>query len=208
MRGRTTLTIVEPTEEISQEGVQGVHASASRSDLRRRRRLSQPEALEIARLYAETNTPAAEIRELFGIGDSSLYRLVQQQGIALRGRTASATRPNAPRPQTPAARRLRSSSPKQAQEAVSQPGSNEAPTGARPARRVNGRSGGIGVRRAPVPETTPAPSDTVASGTGKRLQFRIQFMAERVVRATDMRDALRQAESLGATEITAVSRED
>src|SRR5438128_2184678 len=52
------------------------------------------------------------------------------------------------------------------------------------------------------------PSDTVASGTGKRQQFRILFMAERVVRATDMRDALRQAESLGATEITAVSRED
>ena len=173
--------------------------------LRHSLRLSS--CLEIARLYAETSTPTAEIREQFGIGDSSLYRIVQQQGIALRGRTASSTRPNAPRAQTPAARRLLSSSPKQAQEAVSQPGSNEAPTGARQARRVNARSGGIRVRRAPVTEKTAAPSDT-ASGTGKRQQFRILFMAERVVRATDMRDALRQAESLGATEITAVSRED
>ncbi len=91
---------------------------------------------------------------------------------------------------------------------MSQLGSNEAPTGARPVRRAKGRSGGLRVRRAPVTEKTPAPSDTVASGTGKRQQFRILFMAERVVRATDMRDALRQAELLGATEITAVSRED
>ena len=202
------MTIVEPTKEVSVEGVQGVHASTSRSDRRRRRRLSHAEALEIARLYAETNTPTAEIRERFGIGDSSLYRIVQQQGIALRGRTASSTRPNAPRPPTPAARRLRSSSPKQAQDAVLEPGPNEAPTAARPARHVNARSGGIRERRAPVTDKTPAPSDTVALGTGKRQQFRILFMAERVVRATDMRDALRQAESLGATEITAVSRED
>ena len=202
------LTIVGPTKDALVEGVQGVHASTSRSDRRRRRRLSQAEALEIARLYAQTNTPTAEIRERFGIGDSSLYRILQQQGRALRGRTASSTWPSAPRAQTPAAGRLRSSSPKQAQDATSRPGSNEGPSGARPARRVSARSSGLRVRLARVMEKTPAPAGTVAAGTGKRQQFRILFMAERVVRATDIGDALRQAESLGATEITAVSRED
>jgi transposase-like protein len=157
------MTTVEPTKEVSVEGVQEVHASTSRSDRRQGRRLSQAEALEIARLYAETNTPTAETRERFGIGDSSLYRIVQQRGIVLRGRTASSTRPNAARAQTPVARRLRSSSLKQAPETVSQPGSNEGPAGASPGRRVNGRSGGMRLRRAAVTEKTPAPSDTVAS---------------------------------------------
>jgi hypothetical protein len=40
------------------------------------------------------------------------------------------------------------------------------------------------------------------------LRFRVRFQAERVFEATDVRDALRQAETLGATEITAVARED
>jgi transposase-like protein len=116
------LSIVEPAAIVSEGGVQDGHANSLRSeDSRRRRRLSHDEALEIARLYGATSTPTSEIRERFGIGDSSLYRIVQRQGIALRGRTASSTQPNTQRAQTPAARRPRSSSPKQAQKAVSQP---------------------------------------------------------------------------------------
>jgi hypothetical protein len=65
------LSIVEPSATVSEPGPQGEHASASRSiDSRRRRRLSNGEALEIARLYGETSTPTSEIRERFGIGDS------------------------------------------------------------------------------------------------------------------------------------------
>jgi transposase-like protein len=199
------LSIVEPAQAVSLEGVQGGHASVSRSeDSRRRRRLSKDEALEIARLYGQTSTPTSEIRERFGIGDSSLYRIVQRLGIALRGRTASSTRPNTPPPRTPAARRPRSSSPKQAQEAVS-PGPNATPRST----RVYGRAGGTGVRRTPGTNKTTAPSGTVASRTGgHRRQFRVLFMAERVVQATDMADALRQVESLGAIEITAVARQE
>jgi transposase-like protein len=200
------LSIVEPAATVSEDGVQGRHASTSRSeDSRRRRRLSNDEAMEIARLYGETSTPTSEIRERFGIGDSSLYRIVQRQGIALRGRTTSSTRPTTQRAQAPAARRPRSSSPKQAQKAVSRTGSNTAPR----ATRVNGRTGGTGVRRAPGTKKTTAPSGTVASRTGdNRGQYRILFMAERVVQATDMADALRQVESLGAIEITAVARQE
>jgi transposase-like protein len=198
------LSIVEPLVTVSEAGVQGGHASTSRSEgSRRRRRLSKNEAIEIARLYGETSTPTSEIRQRFGIGDSSLYRIVQRQGIALRGRTASSTQPTTQRAQTPAARRPRSSSPKQPQKAASRTGSNTPP---RPT-RVDGRTGGTGVRRAPGTKKTTAPSGTVASGTGNdRRQFRIVFRAERVVQATDIADALRQVKSLGAIEITAVAR--
>ena len=37
---------------------------------------------------------------------------------------------------------------------------------------------------------------------------KIPFQAERVTEAWDIRDALRRAESLGATEVTALTRED
>ena len=195
------MSIVEPSATVSEPGAQSGHASASRSkDSRRRRRLSNGEALEIARLYGETSTPTSEIRQRFGIGDSSLYRIVQRQGIALRGRTASATRPNTQPAQTHAARRPRSASPKQPQQLASRTGSNAAPQ----ATRLTGRTG---VRRAPGTKKTTAPSGTAASGTGdSRRQFRILFRTERIVQATDMTDALRKVESLGAIEITAVAR--
>jgi transposase-like protein len=200
------LSIVEPAATVSEDGVQSGHASTSRpDDSRRRRRLSTDEALEIARLYGETNTPTSEIRERFGIGDSSLYRIVQRQGIALRGRTASSVRPNTQRAQTSPARRSRSSSPKQAQTPASQPSGNTAPHGP----RMTGRTRGAGVRRPSGIAKTTAPSRSVASQTGgKRGQFRILFMVERIVQATDMADALQQAESLGAIEITAVTRQE
>jgi hypothetical protein len=57
-------------------------------------------------------------------------------------------------------------------------------------------------------KTTSLPG-TVALRTGNdRPQFRILFLGERIVRATDVHDALRQAEMFGAIEITAVSKVD
>jgi hypothetical protein len=38
------------------------------------------------------------------------------------------------------------------------------------------------------------------------VRFRIHFVAEATIVAVDMRDALRQAEGMGATEITSVTR--
>jgi hypothetical protein len=37
-------------------------------------------------------------------------------------------------------------------------------------------------------------------------KYRVSFAASRVIRAVDIRDAIRQAEELGATEISAIVR--
>jgi len=51
-----------------------------------RRRLTPDQQREIARIYSETGTPVAEIRERFGIGEASLYRVQQKIGVSPRGR--------------------------------------------------------------------------------------------------------------------------
>jgi transposase-like protein len=204
---KNQLSIAEPAKAVSVVGVQGLLASTSRPDGRRRRRVSKDEAREIGRLYAETSIPTSEIRERFDIGDSSLYRIVQQQGVPLRGRTAARSQSKSPR--TPAARRHGLPSTNRASQAIAQPGATKAITAARATRGVDGRSIGRLVRGAPVTGKRMSRPGTVALRTGNnRHQFRIFFTGERVVRATDVHDALRQAELFGAVEITAVSRVD
>jgi len=56
-----------------------------------------------------------------------------------------------------------------------------------------------------VRETSADGSSTGAAANGKR--FRIRYFGERVFEARTIQDALRQAESLGATEIMGVARE-
>ena len=58
-----------------------------------RRILTEDQKREVARLYSETTTPVPEIKKQFGIAESSLYRLIQQRGVAPRGRVAAATQP-------------------------------------------------------------------------------------------------------------------
>ena len=53
------------------------------------RKLSDEQEVEVTRLYAETNTPIADIAGRFGIGESSVYRVAQRHGASLRGRTTS-----------------------------------------------------------------------------------------------------------------------
>src|SRR4051794_38606013 len=53
----------------------------------RRPRLTPEELGEIARLYTEEAASPSELRARFGIGDSSLYRMLQKQGVTLRGRS-------------------------------------------------------------------------------------------------------------------------
>jgi transposase-like protein len=155
------LSTVETTDESSTER-QDASANRARAGGLRRRRLSEDEKLEIARLYADTSTPTAEIRERFGIGESSLYRVVQGHGVALRGRRGQA---NGVPPTPPA-----------------------------PSKPTRGR--------APRAIATPR-----TAGAAQQ-QFRSQFHAETVLQANDLRGALRQAESLGAIDITAVVRQD
>ncbi len=207
------LSVVKPPDDSSTDIAQETRASGARSNGSRRRRLNQDEEREIARLYAETSTPTSEIRERFRIGDSSLYRVVQRRGLALRGRTASSTsstQRRLPRAHAPAARRRRSSTANGAPLAVSQPRSLPATAEVRPSQRMDGRSSRRAMRRTSVTVATTSPAKRAASqtGGGARHRFRIRFEAESVFEAKDIQDALRKAESLGATEVTAISRED
>jgi transposase-like protein len=122
-----------------------------------RRILTEDQKREVARLYSETTTPVPEIKKQFGIAESSLYRLIQQRGVAPRGRVAAATQPVAK------ATRQRS-----------------APNG-----------------------KVAAPRSSKSAG-----KYRVSFAAVRVVSAKNIRDAIRQAEGLGATTITAITRSE
>src|SRR6266699_1520935 len=74
-------------------GAQGDGATTTR------RKLNDSQEREVTRLYAETDTPVSEISKRFGIGESSVYRVAQRHGAALRGRS---TKPSAPRPRAAA----------------------------------------------------------------------------------------------------------
>jgi transposase-like protein len=183
------LSIVEGIQNTSAENASAIRASAVRPAGSRRRRLSPDEQRDIARLYANTSMPTSEIRERFGIGESSLYRVVQRHGVALRGRTDSSTKPTSPRTRAAGPQGQRSSEASGAKLAASRSRSTR------------------GVAAA---EGTRSLDDSASSrtGSGARQRFRIQFQGEVVVEAADIRDALRQAESLRPTVITAVARED
>jgi transposase-like protein len=161
MRGSSELSIVNGIQNTSADSPTEALVNVTQPAGSRRRRLSPDEERDIARLYADISTSTSEIRERFGIGDSTLYRVVQRHGVSLRGRAASPAKPS--RPQT----------------------------------RVRASEGTTSLARR-------APSGT---GGGAQQRFRIQFRGESVVEAADIRDALRQAELLGATEITSVARE-
>jgi outer membrane biosynthesis protein TonB len=74
-----------------------------------------------------------------------------------------------------------------------QPTPPAAPAPAKPAR----------ARRAPVRRATPRRAPAV---TGQR--FVVEYRVDRVLRATNIRDALRQANALGASDVVAITRED
>ena len=74
-----------PTDETSDQHAAPVATPRPRA---KRRNLTEAQKAELGRLYAETTTPLSEIKSRFGIAESSLYRLLQQRGITLRGRSA------------------------------------------------------------------------------------------------------------------------
>jgi len=60
-----------------------------------RHRLTPEQRREIGRLYSESDVSVAALRERFNVSEPSVYRILQTQGIALRGRaTATATPTN------------------------------------------------------------------------------------------------------------------
>jgi transposase-like protein len=150
--------------------------------------LTPSEQEEVVRMYQEATTSTADIREKFGIGDSSLYRLLQKHGVALRGRSAT-TSPTATRTRT--STRARTSA------------SGRRPRRGRTAARRQTRS------RVPVATITPAASGASPSARtdGSTHAFSVSFRTVRVVQARSALDALREVERLGATDIEELSRQ-
>ena len=170
---KNSMTPAPPQKLSSDKQSSSVEPKAHRSP---RRMLSEHQKREVARLYAETTTPVPEIKRQFGIAESSLYRLIQQRGVAPRGRVPVANGPvlkSAPQP-TASKREV----------ATSQ-------------QSVRSRSN---VSRRQTPSLSPSSKSGVA--------YRVSFAALQIVTAVDIRDALRQAEHLGATEITAIVRSE
>jgi len=82
------LTVVEEVHDVPAANAQAPVASIIKTRRSRRPSLSLEEKQEVARLYADSCTPTSEICARLGIGESSLYRILQLQGVPLRGRTA------------------------------------------------------------------------------------------------------------------------
>jgi transposase-like protein len=177
-KGETVVTTDNSETTPSTTTAPAPNVQPPSGDTKRRRRaprrnLSEEQKREITHLYSETSTPLPEIRQRFGIGDSSLYRLIQQYGGKLRGRTPRAS------------------------------ASKAAATSQKPARRASAPARGRRTRVA----TTRRSAPSVAESSSK-ITFRVSFVGTRIVSASTMRDAVRQGEAFGATEITEVVRLD
>jgi transposase-like protein len=198
------LSIVEPVEEVDEpsiESTDGAQAGKASSDRSRRRRLSPEQQREVARLYADANIPTSEIRERFGIGESSLYRIVQRQEVPLRGRgqtvssQAERSEGSDGRQDSPTSRPVRKQ-----RGSASQPRAAGARTGRGTSRRADGAG-------ATMTSARPAPRSQSPRSQSPQHRFRIRFEGERVVEAPDIQSALRQIEALGSAEIRSVTRE-
>jgi transposase-like protein len=169
----------------------------------RRTNLSEDQKREITRLYSETSTPLPEIRQRFGIGDSSLYRLIQQYGGKLRGRAPRATQASAT---TSSSRRAPRAARATTTPAASRSSASRTPRAARASRST----------AAPASRSTAAPAratrrpraSQAAPPSSGRSQFRVSFVGVRTVTASNIADAVRQASAFGATEITGVVRQE
>jgi transposase-like protein len=199
-----------PTPPAGSTTVRRLEANEATRVLPTRRKLSDEQDGEVTRLYADTTLPVSEIARTFGIGESSVYRVAQRHGAALRGTQA----PPGPSRAEPAAAA-----------AGGRPGARAAALAAKPPEtrstpEIVGAPARVAPRatRAREAEPTAARAHTERGLSGARAplrvrgvtfgRFRIRFLAERVVHARDIRDALRLAESFDAIEVTAVTHED
>jgi hypothetical protein len=70
----------EAADSQSATSATGEPARAAASGGRTARRLSAEQEHEVARLYAETRTPAADLAHRFGISQTSVMRIAQRRG--------------------------------------------------------------------------------------------------------------------------------
>jgi hypothetical protein len=193
-----------------------------------RRKLTDDQEREVTRLYSQTETPVPDISKQFGIGESSVYRLVERHGGKLRGRTSKTASAAAAKPAGRRAianatsattrRGTRTGTRKPAATSTSSPGSATVAT-AKPRRgaaaRQSSARASASATRATRGTRTPRAGRTSASArsaattraaaaSGSR--FKVSFVAEVTVNAGSISDAIRQAEALGATEVTSITR--
>jgi hypothetical protein len=183
------------------------------------RKLSEEQEREVTRLYAETATPLGEIGRRFGIGHTSVARIAQWYGAALRspsisramasgrqGSAASAETGRAIEPET---------KPTQPEPAAQPMGPTVGPS-ARGPKSAGGRRTAPVVHRpraeAPVASATPVTTASrrsrtagVASSSEVR-RFVVTFAAEQVLEAESALDALQQAQAGGATDVISIIR--
>ena len=175
-----------------------------------RRKLSDEQERELTRLYADTTMPVSEIARTLGIGESSVYRVAQRHGAALRGRQ---TPPGAPQAK-PATSGARARPGARATASVAQPPETPSPPAVAGAaawvrpRDANTREAALTAALARSRARAPNGPRSVRASAATLGRFRIRFLAERVVQARDIQDALRQAESFEAIEVTAVTHEE
>ena len=199
-----------PSPPASSTTVKQLETNEAQRGFPTRRKLSDEQEEELTRLYSDTTMPVSEIARTFGIGESSVYRVAQRHGAASRGRQTPLGAPPAKPAATGAPGRpgARAAAP-----AAKPPETRSTPAVAGAPARVRPRNAGA---REAAPTEARAQTERGLSGARARSRvrgatlgrFRIRFLAERVVQARDIRDALRQAESYGAIEVTAVVHED
>src|SRR6266852_1107917 len=86
-----------PTPPVGATTVTRLETNEAQRILPTRRKLSEEQEGEVTRLYADTTMAVSEIARKFGIGESSVSRLAQRHGAALRGRqTPRAAPPTKP----------------------------------------------------------------------------------------------------------------
>jgi len=199
-----------PSPPAGSTSVKQLEADEAQRVIPTRRKLGDEQERELTRLYADTTMPVSEIARMYGIGESSVYRVAQRHGAALRGRQTPPGAPQA-KPATSGARvrpgARAAASVAKPPETASTPAVAGAPARVRP-RDANAREA--------APTAALAHTERGPSGARARLRargatlgrFRIRFLAERVVQARDIQDALRQAESFEAIEVTAVTHEE
>jgi transposase-like protein len=197
------LTVVEDAQEARSASARGSAPDGATSRGSRRSRVSLDEQREIAALYADASVPTSAIRARFGIGESSLYRILQQHGVALRGHSGAATAPA--RKPAPAAKTRRKHAVSSELLGAATATTSVAERASATTRVARGRRARRTVAAAP---RTPATSVAGLKVSSNGSKFRIRYLGERVFEAPNIQDALRQAMSLGATEVMAVAREN
>src|SRR6266498_726822 len=84
-----------PSPPAGSTTIRRLEANDAKRVVPTRRKLSDEQEGKLTRLYADTAMPVSEIARMFGIGESSVYRVAQRHGAALRGRQTPAGAPQA-----------------------------------------------------------------------------------------------------------------